>query len=325
MSACRRCLLLFTLVVIHFAQYTEAKTIERHLQNMGLNQVNNEFKKNILSTPAEDLQPDKAKRFCSDVDLNSKLPIDGKYYDVFRHEKLPIYYFHFRDSKNQDLMFDRMVTFSDGGGKKIDHKKILRPDYEGDDGMNIAAPEVVSFYNQMKESGFQLTSFEQRLLNNLIHNGEIKEENKKFVATKNFALISTSQQSHPATGAHEYRHAVYFTTSEYRQRVVDLYESLSVEDKKKVQQLLIKAGDHSLEKGKEIFYTEFGAYFRDPETLVDQLEHEVTFTKEDQSWLKDLAKKLNDLEKKDAAFLDCGGLAEGKNKITSPEKQAGQR
>lgn len=314
---------LYTLFLTLFAITPSfANTIQ---QNAGHIQLGKEFSEFTKKSVAFGFSNTETKNFCSNDALSSKDDIEDLYFEVKKHQNLPVYYLHFQDEKLQDLMFERMVTFSDEGGKKLDLKKIKNPEYEGTDGMNIAGQEIASFYNLMKESNQKLNAAEEHLIESLIKKGDLALENGRLKTTKNFAVISSAKQSAPSTAFHELRHAIYVTDPSYRKKVINLYDGLNNSEKQMVKSILDDVGDHKPENGMEVFYTEFGAYFRDPKTLYSEYSEVRDFSAKEKKFIDKVSKQLEAIESSLPSFNECEKTQTAENNSKTKNLSSGQK
>lgn len=271
--------------------------------------ANEEFEKQKSNTTADDLDDNKIISFCDAKEISRESTQD-KFFDVYQHSKLPIYFLQFKKSVYQDLALDRMVTFSDTGklGDPTKH------DLPRDDGMNIRGEKVAEFFNKMRAGKFALTSLEKRLLEDLLKAGQlVQNADGSISAKKDFAIVSSSLDSRKGTGRHECSHAHYFTDPTYRDGINKIYQELSAEEKKIVADVLKKVGDHTHEKGEDIFYTEFGAYFRDPQTLYEDYKKEVKFTPEVKRVIESSAEKILRFEAKNGGCAKASGQSPSGN------------
>lgn len=283
-----------------FMDFLEKNQKEHYDANLG-------FADLISADRPSDLADDTVDLFCETAQiLQDKRPFDH-YYEVFRHVSLPIYFYLFGAKKYQDLTFDRISDFVEQ-----DEGKLVDPEshhYPEDDGNDLRARDVADFFNAMKARGSGLTAFENRLKSSLIGSGNFEATSDGLVrAMRDFAIVSAALDSGSGTVEHELSHAVYFTDPAYRQKVIALYESLTTADRQRAARILSDIGGHKFEKSAETFYTEFGAYFRDPPVLYRDGGEDHVFSPEDHRLLEEVASGMARIESETAFFHGCGAF-----------------
>ena len=162
----------------------------------------------------------------------------------------------------EDLYFKRLAFFIDKKDTrgKILEDKILKT-RKGWYAYDYSSDQLASFFNEADSECISLNSSELEMKKKLIELGLIKIENEKIVSIKG-AVISISLSSdidlRSTLYNHEFFHGLYFTSSEYKEKVLESWFNLSEKSKNSFKKYL---GSHNYDTNdEELMANEFQAY-----------------------------------------------------------------
>lgn len=221
----------------------------------------------------------------------------------------------FRSKELHDLMWERISQF----GSSADEKEKLEghPNsyrYVSSQGLMLTGAEIRGFFNLMASQRLALTSPELALLRGLLAKKVIRQSGKTYSVDERLAFAVTHDLAGKGTIEHELNHAAVHAYPALRAKLIALYASLSFAEKKLVQDVLntityTKTSDDDLEKNPD--YDEFGAYFRDAESMFSHYAASYDFTPEKKTMIRSMERRLLEIETGYPVLHGCGNKIQG--------------
>ena len=150
-------------------------------------------------------------------------------FEVFSWEQFPnILFFDTKNYNIQDLMFKRMAFFVEKAGYagKLVADSVMKNQH-GFNAHDYRAESLANFFELARVNNFPLNEYEILLRDILIGHGIINVRNDGSYSAGLGALVSISQESSNYLRwkfiAHEGLHCIYFTNSDFRAAVSDVY------------------------------------------------------------------------------------------------------
>ncbi|MDD3983713.1 MAG: hypothetical protein PHU54_07215 [Candidatus Omnitrophica bacterium] len=236
------------------------------------------------------------------------------------------------DEKNSAM--ERMVFFVEQTpGQVLSDSELSRQHYSGA-ASDFRMSDVADFYNNAGAD--VLNSKEAALRDELMELGLLsKDESGKYVGASDIAIISTSQnlegyfKEHYGFDmgplregciAHELNHALYFTDSNYKERVAEQWNGVPANEQGAIKLFLQGCCDINV-SNQDVLLREYAAYFRDPfvdaagvKSQIDRIGNGETFASNHKSLQSSLKTELS------AGRLSNQFLSENSKSLLALEK-----
>lgn len=152
-------------------------------------------------------------------------------FEVFAWEQFPnVLFFDTKDYAVQDLLFKRLAFFVEKAGYvgRLVTDSVMKGQH-GFNAHDYRAESLANFFELARINNFPLNEYEILLRDILIGHGIISVRSDGSYSAGLGALVSISQESSNYLRwkfiAHEGLHCIYFTNSDFRREVADVYSS----------------------------------------------------------------------------------------------------
>lgn len=257
-----------------------------------------------LSSDPNDFTPEKVKPFVGETDLLTKLETSkGKSpIIIYKHNSSPIYFIKFNSAALQEAALARIGIFVEESGQ------MARGTFSAAaaDGNDYRLSDLARFFNKAEKENVSLNQIEERLRLALLKAGllqKTRDEGSKqytYIASQTAAIVSVGGDRVKASLSHELNHAVYFTDSQYRNKIAALYKNgFSNDEKKLVDKImddLAVTGRYNFKNDQELFLTEMAAFFRDPDELWNSYLKGLNYPESIRSDIQAIVKKVKSQE-----------------------------
>lgn len=152
-------------------------------------------------------------------------------YELYRWEMFPsVLFFDFADYKTQNLFLTRLAFFVEKAG----YKGTFISDYDvqtmhGYNAHDYKSEDLAEFFTQAKLQKFHLNEEEKLLCEILLANKIILKEKDGTYSAGKGSIISISKESAEylrwKLSAHESWHGIYFTDENFKNKILDMYNS----------------------------------------------------------------------------------------------------